>query len=151
MLLYTTPCSRIDVDPRIAFDYTTLGGGGGVFRVIDVMISAPRVLFELLPLLCRVPACSPLRLRFLVPPSQSRQSHKKFPRPVPTATQAPPADASEMAFSDDSVRGERPQEKSPFLVITNPIHYEVAAVDSPRQELPGEIDKTDFGSNSTIF
>ena len=35
-------------------------------------------------------------------------------------------------------------------MITNPIHSEVVAVDSPRQELPGEIYKTDFGSDSTI-
>ena len=30
----------------------------------------------------------------------SPQSHKNFPRPVPAATQAPLADAPEMAFSD---------------------------------------------------
>ena len=44
----------------------------------------------------------------------SPQSHKNFPRPALTATQAPPADTSEMAFSDNSVRGVLPHGKSPF-------------------------------------
>ena len=57
-------------------------------------------------------------------------SHKNFPPHDPTALRAPPAVPLKMAISGDFVPGVRPHAKSPFSVITNPIHSEFDTTDS---------------------
>ena len=61
-------------------------------------------------------------------------SHKKFPGQGPMTTRLTHADPAKVPFSGTSGPGVRPDEKSPFSLITNPNHSGFDTPDSSSYE-----------------